>query len=73
MPDVQVFQLYGKILTDEAPHPWEKIVKVQTNTIPWKDLCGEVHEKKAGKTWSSFLNCITSTSSLYSAPMQLRQ
>ncbi len=56
---VQIFQLYGNLLTDEARQPWEKIVKVQTNTIPWEDLRGEVHEEKAGKTWTSFLECVT--------------
>ena len=34
-------------------------MKVQTNTIPREDLRGEVHEEKAGKTWTSFLECIT--------------
>ena len=55
----QIFQLYGNILTDEACQPWEKIVKAQTDTIPWEDLRGEVHEKKAGKTWTFFLDCVT--------------
>ena len=55
----QIFQLYGNLLTDEARQPWEKIVKAQTDTIPWEDLCGEVHVEKAGKTWTSFLECIT--------------
>ena len=31
---VQIFQLYGNLLTDEACQPWEKIVKAQTDTIP---------------------------------------
>ena len=44
---------------DEARQPWKKIVKVQTNTIPREDLCGGVHEEKAGKTWTSFLECVT--------------
>ena len=56
---VQIFQLYGNLLTDEACQPWEKIVKDQTDTFPWEDLRGEVHEKKAGKTWTSFLECVT--------------
>ena len=34
-------------------------MKVQTDTIPWEDLRGEVHDKKAGKTWTSFLEYIT--------------
>jgi len=34
-------------------------VKEQTNTFPWEDLHGEVQEKKAGKTWTSFLECVT--------------
>ncbi len=46
----QIFQLYGNLCTDEARQPWEKIVNVQTITIPWEDLCDEVHEKKARKT-----------------------
>ena len=45
---MQIFQLYGNLLTDEARQPWEKIVKAQTDTIPWEDLRGEVHDKKAG-------------------------
>ena len=49
MLGVQIFQLYGNLFTDEAHQPWEKIVKVQTDTIPREDLRGEVHEKKAGK------------------------
>jgi len=56
---MQIFQLYGNLLTDEARQPWEKIVKAQTDTIPWEDLRGEVHDKKAGKTWTSFLDCVT--------------
>ena len=34
-------------------------MKAQTDTIPWEDLRGEVHDKKAGKTWTSFLDCVT--------------
>jgi hypothetical protein len=34
-------------------------VKAQTITFPWEDLHGEVHEKKAGKTWTPFLECMT--------------
>ena len=45
-----------QIFTDEARQPWEKIVKAQTDSIPWEDLHGEVNEKKAGKpgppSWS---------------------
>ena len=59
MLGMQIFQLYGNLLTDEACQPWEKIVKVQTDTIPREDLRGEVHEEKAGKTWTSFLECVT--------------
>ena len=59
MLGAQIFQLYENLLTDEARQPWEKIVKVQTNTIPQEDLRGEVHEEKAGKTWTSFLECVT--------------
>ncbi len=46
---VQIFQLYGNLLTDEVFQPWEEIVKVQTNTIPWEDIRGEGHEEKTGK------------------------
>ena len=56
---MQIFQLYGNLLTDEVRQPWEKIVKAQINTTPWEDLRGEVHEKKTGKTWTSFLDCMT--------------
>ena len=59
MLGTQIFQLYGNLLTDEAHQPWEKIVKVQTNTIPREDLCGEVHKEKAEKTLTSFLECVT--------------
>ena len=59
MLGAQIFQLYGNLLTDEACQPWEKIVKAQTDTIPQEDLRGEVHEGKAGKTWTSFLECVT--------------
>ncbi len=55
----QILQLYGNLFTDESHQASEEIVKVQTDTIPWKDLHGKVHEKKAGKTWTSFLNCVT--------------
>ena len=34
-------------------------MKDQTDTIPWEDLHGKVHEKKARKTWTSFLECVT--------------
>ena len=57
MLGVQIFQLYGNLFTDEAHQPWEKIVKVQTDTIPREDLHGEVHEEKEGKpgppSWSA--------------------
>ncbi len=59
MLGMQIFQLFGNFLTDEAHQPWEKIVKVQTNTLSREDLRGEVHEEKAGKTWTSFLECVT--------------
>ncbi len=59
MLGAQISQLYENLLTDEASQPWEKIVKVQTNTIPWEDLRGEAHEKNAGKTWIYFMKCIT--------------
>ena len=35
MLSMQIFQLYGNQLTHEACKPWEKIMKVQTDTIPW--------------------------------------
>ena len=57
MLGTQIFQLHVNLLTDEARQPWEKIVKAQANTIPREDLRGEVHEEKAGKTWTSFLEC----------------
>ena len=56
---MQIFQLYGNLLIDKACQPWEKILKARTDTIPWEDLHGEVHEKKAGKTWTTFLDCVT--------------
>ena len=34
-------------------------MKAQTDAIPREDLRGEVHEENAGKTWTSFLECIT--------------
>ena len=73
MLGVQIFHLYGNLLTDEAHQPWEKIVKAQTDTIPWKDLRGEVHEGRQGKPGPPSWSVQTSTSSLYSALMQLRQ
>ncbi len=59
MLGTQIFQLYGNFPTDGAHQPWEKIVKAQTDTIPREDLCGEVHEQKAGETCTSFLECVT--------------
>ena len=53
---VWIFQLYGNLLTDEAHQPWEKIVKAQTDTVPQEELHGEVHNERAGKTWTSFLS-----------------
>ncbi len=50
-----IFQLYGNLVTDEARQPWEKIVKVQTDIILQEDFRGEVHDKKAGKIWTTFL------------------
>jgi hypothetical protein len=46
---MQIVQLYGNLLTNEACQPWEKIVKIPTNTVTWEDLWGKVHEEKAGK------------------------
>ena len=34
-------------------------MKAQNDTIHREDLHGEVHEQKAGKTWTSFLECVT--------------
>ena len=51
----QIFQLYGNLLTDEACQTWNKIIKAQLDTISWEDLHGEVHDKKAENTWTSFL------------------
>ena len=59
MLGVQIFKLYGNLLTDEARQLWEKVVKVQTNIIPREGLHREVHEMKAGKTWAPFLECVT--------------
>ena len=59
MLGAQIFQLYGNLLTDEAHQPWEKIVKAQTDTILREYLHGEVHEEKAGKIWTFFLECMT--------------
>ena len=49
MLGMQIFHLYGNLLTDEACQSWENIVKAHTDTIPWEDLHGDVHEKKAEK------------------------
>ena len=56
---MQIFQIYGNLLTDEARQTWEKIMKAHTKTIPQEDLHGEVHEEKTAKTWTSFLECVT--------------
>ena len=40
-------------------------MKVHTDTIPPEDLCGEVHEEKAGKTWTSFLECVIHLQSVF--------
>ena len=55
----QIFQLYANPLLDKACQPLDKIVKAQTNTVPWEDLKGEVHQSKGCKTWESFLDCVT--------------
>ena len=41
-----IFKLYANLLLDEARQPWDKIMKAQTDTIPWDDLKGEVHQSK---------------------------
>lgn len=46
MHGMQIVQLYRNLLTVDACKPWEKIVKILTNTVTWEDLCGEVHEKE---------------------------
>ena len=56
---MQVFQLYENLLTDEAHQPWEKIMKVQTDTILWDALHGEVHEKKVEKPFLLGLHNMT--------------
>ena len=33
-------------------------MKAQTDTVPWEDLKGEVHQSKGYKTWESFLDCV---------------
>ena len=35
------------------------IIKAQTETAPREDLKGEMHDEKGGKTWESFLHCMT--------------
>ena len=59
MLGMQIFQLSGNLLTDKDGQSCEKVTKAWTNTIPWEDLQGEVHEKKTGKTWTSFFDCVT--------------
>ena len=34
----QVFMAYSNLLTEEARHPWTKIVEEQINFEPWTDL-----------------------------------
>ena len=54
----QIFELYANLCLDEACQPWDKIVKAQTNTVPWEDLKGKVHQSKGCKTWKSFPDCV---------------
>jgi hypothetical protein len=55
----QIFQIHANLLSNESHQPWDKIVKAQTETAPGIELKGEVHNEKRGKTWESFLHCMT--------------
>eukprot|EP00804_Cyclotella_cryptica_P011700 CCRYP_020713-RA/>CCRYP_020713-RA protein AED:0.12 eAED:0.73 QI:0/0/0/1/0/0/2/0/369 len=53
------FELYGNLLSDEAPQPWEKIIKAQVTKAPWEDIKGVPHMETPTKTWNSFHECVT--------------
>jgi hypothetical protein len=51
------FKLCGNLLSDEARHPWEKIVQAQVMKCPWENIFGVTHDKTPTKTWDSFMEC----------------
>jgi hypothetical protein len=53
------FELYGNLLSNKAPQPWEKIIKAQVTHTPWEDVYGVTHANTPTKTWASFCECIT--------------
>ena len=56
---LQVFNLYSNLLTEEARRPWNKILGEQIEVAPWTDLFGVEHSEPRGKTWQSFMDCVT--------------
>ncbi len=45
MAGAKPFQLYANLLADEAPQPWEKILKAQVTQAPWEDVFGVPHNR----------------------------
>ena len=54
----RAYELYGNLLSNEAPHPLKKIIKVQVKVALWEDLKRAVHQEKRTTRWDSFLECI---------------
>ncbi len=52
-----VFQLYANLLTKEERHPWDIIVKEQTESSQHTNIFGVKWIKSPGKTPKSFQTC----------------
>ena len=56
--EVKPFKLYGKLLSNEARQPWEKVINAQVTKAPWEDDFGISHNKTPTKTCHSVNDCI---------------
>ncbi len=54
----EMFQFYANLLSANAKYAWNKIVKEQTDTDPYKDLQGVSRKGPRGLSRESFDDCI---------------
>jgi hypothetical protein len=55
----KMFQFYANLLSADAKFTWNKIVKEQTETNPFKNLQVVSRKGSRGLMWESFDDCFT--------------
>jgi hypothetical protein len=54
----EMFQFYANLLSSDAKYAWNKIVREQTETDPYKELKGVSRKGPRGLSCESFNNCV---------------